>query len=518
MPQIPTTAAHLALVASRTGKNLSLDEVGAVIDAINALGAADDTLASTGNTADHQAGWFAGIDHERAEARESAGVGAQQLQERADKVVIANATGNPDLFQEAVKDLLAAVRMFRPAPAAGDARDAARWRFVRRKLCLTGNGDGTCAMQAINLPASIHGWSEPGSAVAEFCDAAIDAARAALASAPVDDAGNWQQYRLDADETAQQIIERERKAYADLLQSVTDKRRAGASAPVADEQGKPKMPASMRAGDCYPDFKVMPVGTAEIYAEVIEAWARRDERAKVSAPVAGEVVGEVLENGDTFRLSRKLPVGTRVYATPQASAENVRNAALEEAAQTAYKALFPTNDRSDWTEFAESAAYHAELATQCIRALKQPQAAVVDKSPNLQGSSVDKLAEMQGDKDGGQQRNWISDWSAAIKSLPMGREDAESIRSPSNACMHRNECRAMLDRQQRAGDADERAVLDGVRAALPEFRQQDDYLLAHGASLMSENSHEIIHFDTVRRIIRAALSATQPEQGERDEA
>jgi hypothetical protein len=65
------------------------------------------------------------------------------------------------------------------APAAGDALDAARWRFVRRKLCLTGNGDGTCAMHAINLPASIPGWPEPGDAVAEFCDAAIDAALAA---------------------------------------------------------------------------------------------------------------------------------------------------------------------------------------------------------------------------------------------------------------------------------------------------------------------------------------------------
>lgn len=85
----------------------------------------DDTLARTGNTADHQAGWFAGIDHERAEARECAGVGAQQLQDRADKVVIATATGNPDLYQEAVKDLLAAVRMFRPAPVAGDAQTAA---------------------------------------------------------------------------------------------------------------------------------------------------------------------------------------------------------------------------------------------------------------------------------------------------------------------------------------------------------------------------------------------------------
>ncbi|MGE8659089.1 MAG: hypothetical protein ACN6O8_20285 [Achromobacter sp.] len=59
-PQIPTTAAHLALVASRTGKNLSLDEVGAVIDAINALGAADDTLARTGNTARDQEMYAAG--------------------------------------------------------------------------------------------------------------------------------------------------------------------------------------------------------------------------------------------------------------------------------------------------------------------------------------------------------------------------------------------------------------------------------------------------------------------------
>ncbi|MFY1939490.1 hypothetical protein ACOTCW_29285 [Achromobacter xylosoxidans] len=71
------------------------------------------------------------------------------------------------------------VKACRTAPAAGDALDAARWRFVRRKLCLTGNGDGTCAMQAINLPASIPGWPEPGSAVAEFCDAAIDTAIAA---------------------------------------------------------------------------------------------------------------------------------------------------------------------------------------------------------------------------------------------------------------------------------------------------------------------------------------------------
>lgn len=56
-----------------------------------------------------------------------------------------------------------------------DKLDAARWRYIRRKLCLIGNGDGTCSMQAINLPAAIQGWPEPEQ-VAEFCDAAIDAA------------------------------------------------------------------------------------------------------------------------------------------------------------------------------------------------------------------------------------------------------------------------------------------------------------------------------------------------------
>ena len=61
---------------------------------------------------------------------------------------------------------------------ARDAEDAARWRHIRRKLCLTGNGDGTCAMQAINLPGAIPGWPDPGK-VAEFCDATIDGAIAA---------------------------------------------------------------------------------------------------------------------------------------------------------------------------------------------------------------------------------------------------------------------------------------------------------------------------------------------------
>lgn len=70
------------------------------------------------------------------------------------------------------------------------------------------------------------------------------------------------------------------------------------------------------------------------------------------------------------------------------ASEAVRDAALEEAAQTAYKALFPTNDRSDWTEFAESASFNAKYAAQCIRALKS-QSAALSAQPGAQKEQND---------------------------------------------------------------------------------------------------------------------------------
>ncbi|WP_241065467.1 hypothetical protein [Achromobacter insuavis] len=174
-------------------------------------------------------------------------------------------------------------------------------------------------------------------------------------------------------------------------------------------------------------------------------------------------------------------------AAPQASAEEVRKAALEEAAQVAYEALHPTNPRSDWTEFAEHSAQHAAWAAKTIRALKQPQA----------------------DKDGGQQRDGDGKTREAVD-YPRGGAlnfddpapaGATGIRSLFNACMYRNECRAMLDRQERAGDPVEAEAMAHLRtiANFGGTFEQAKELASRG----------------VQRC--AALSATQTEQGERDE-
>ncbi|MFY3697325.1 hypothetical protein ACOTD6_06805 [Achromobacter xylosoxidans] len=104
-------------------------------------------------------------------------------------------------------------------------------------------------------------------------------------------------------------------------------------------------------------------------------------------------------------------------AAPQASDEDVRNAALEEAAKL-----------MDQTLRSNGAAL--------IRGLKRSRA----------------------DKDGGQQRAGDGKTREAVD-YPRGgalnfddpvSASAEGIRSPSNACMHRNERRAMLERQTAA--------------------------------------------------------------------
>lgn len=66
--------------------------------------------------------------------------------------------------------------------------------------------------------------------------------------------------------------------------------------------------------------------------------------------------------------------------------------------------------------------------------------------------------------------------------------------------------------------SDEREVLvkrayEAAREELSEYHQQDDYLLAHGASLLSEESHEIFHVDALLRVVEAAVSAALTAHG-----
>ncbi|MFV0916049.1 hypothetical protein ACI2VP_05000 [Ralstonia nicotianae] len=122
--------------------------------------------------------------------------------------------------------------------------------------------------------------------------------------------------------------------------------------------------------------------------------------------------------------------------------------------------------------------------------------------------------------------NWLACWDAAeAEGLQDALHDAKNVRSAAaerladlieRRIAHGVEpARTALAAQsgQRAGVAED-DVLDAVRAALPEFSQQDDYLLAHGASLMSEESHEIIHLDTLKKIVAAVLAAAPTQQQE----
>lgn len=216
------------------------------------------------------------------------------------------------------------------------------------------------------------------------------------------------------------------------------------------------------------------LASAPVAGEQIIAWDVQDtglgRRYTTYNPKVAEDLMNLGENVRPLVYASALPPAN---AAPQASAEprqythaevfglmeSAWNAALEEAAQTAYKALFPTNDRSDWTEFAESAAYHAELATQCIRALKQPQAEKDGCTcPSGDGSLRHPCPMHPGaHKDGGQQR-------------------------AGDNCKHARAYRAV----------------DRMGYHCPDCG-------------------EFVSDYEIHRRQRAALSATQPEQGERDE-
>lgn len=88
--------------------------------------------------------------------------------------VMADISDHGSLAYEKLRALLQAAP---PSPSVPDevAKDAARYQFIRRKICFTGNGDGTCSMHAINLPEACVGWPEIGQQE-QFVDVSIDAA------------------------------------------------------------------------------------------------------------------------------------------------------------------------------------------------------------------------------------------------------------------------------------------------------------------------------------------------------
>lgn len=82
----------------------------------------DSTLARTGNTADHQDGWYAGIDHGRAEARASAQDDAKEYGSPTDVAHrIEQYLAHDGRENSATLLLYEAMKALR-APAAGDAR------------------------------------------------------------------------------------------------------------------------------------------------------------------------------------------------------------------------------------------------------------------------------------------------------------------------------------------------------------------------------------------------------------
>lgn len=92
--------------------------------------------------------------------------GLREMYDAIQAVKRQDAWGNARLTEE----LMAAEERAERAEAA-----TARWLYIRRKLCLIGNGDGTYRMEALNLPARIQGQPEHGK-LDDFYDAAVDQA------------------------------------------------------------------------------------------------------------------------------------------------------------------------------------------------------------------------------------------------------------------------------------------------------------------------------------------------------
>lgn len=164
----------------------------------------DDTLARTGNTADHQAGWFAGMEQGQANAQGNAAMRAQSRDWKAIQVAIdeyldgyelradegAHTPTNFERFllDDCIAGLLAeddilALLGGATAPAAGDARAARDSAFeaVRKGLCALPRysfwNDDNGGVKRVNDRSG--NWIEFDAAHELFDSVAVDAAIAA---------------------------------------------------------------------------------------------------------------------------------------------------------------------------------------------------------------------------------------------------------------------------------------------------------------------------------------------------
>lgn len=206
-----------------------------------------------------------------------------------------------------------------------------------------------------------------------------------------------------------------------------------------------------------------------------------------SAPVAGEAQEPVAVVGTDFDLywagsgpiapivkRHGLKVGSQLYAKPQASAENVRNAALEEAYEAVaclYAAHYQHGDLSALAALKE--------AGDDIRALKQPQA----------------------DKDGGQWEPQTPEQIAADM-RNMARSEGFDWPEPDGGQQRKRYVvlKASGSRYAYVNDTQEGRSINRF-----DILKGDGWKYAHEFADRMNKEHE-----------RAALSAPQAEQGERD--
>lgn len=176
----------------------------------------------------------------------------------------------------------------------------------------------------------------------------------------------------------------------------------------------------------------------------------------------------------------------RADAAPQASAESVDLPGIDA-------------DRLRTIAASGSQTAMTNALLNVARALKQPQATVVDKSANLQGSQVDGSTEMQGQVDGGQQR--------AGDGLPAFMQ---SRMTPWGLLVRA--CRIVVDTTL-MDMSRELGIRPSSLSAYEHGRKglNDDFLI------------EVMRFFEDRGLCipatawrKAAIAATQPEQGERD--